>query len=109
MAQKTTIGNSIRIARECRGLTQEELAKIIGVTLDTICHYENGTWQAPTKRVPALAKALGVSENVLLKNTDANTFTLTKAEIRLLDNYRKLDEKGVKIISALTSYLASEE
>ncbi|MBQ0955956.1 helix-turn-helix transcriptional regulator [Serratia symbiotica] len=34
--------NNIRIVRERAGLTQSELAKLVGRTSGAICHYETG-------------------------------------------------------------------
>lgn len=42
----------LRIARVIRGLTQSEVASLVGVDRSTYCHYERGT------RVPRLDTAL---------------------------------------------------
>jgi transcriptional regulator with XRE-family HTH domain len=39
------VGNRLRYARLCRGLTQEELARRVGLTQGTITNYERGYTQ----------------------------------------------------------------
>lgn len=53
--------NNIRRARECAGLSQEELAESIGVGRTTIVSLENGRTQLFNKNVPRIAAQLGIS------------------------------------------------
>lgn len=64
------IGNIIRSARHSKGLTQEELGDMIGVTKATINKYESGTVTNYTRpRIEALSKALDISPLVFLQTT----------------------------------------
>ena len=56
---------TIREAREKKGMTQQELAKAVGVKAVSICRYELGQ-RAPR---PAVAKKLGV---ILEKSEDVD-------------------------------------
>ena len=59
------IGRRIRHYRLLRGLTQEELAKKIGVSWEMVSRYENGR-SDPTNRIVFIANALNTSPNILL-------------------------------------------
>lgn len=57
-----TIGNRIRVAREARNLTQEELGKACGTTKQTIFKYENGIiTNIPLDRIEKIASVLNVT------------------------------------------------
>ena len=51
-----TVSNTIRIARQKKSLTQEELADAVGVTRQTIIALEKGNY------IPSLLLALSLSE-----------------------------------------------
>jgi putative transcriptional regulator len=53
--------NSLREARVARGLTQEQLADLVGVTRKTINTVERGVFLPSTVLALKLARALGAS------------------------------------------------
>ena len=55
----------IKSARLKAGMTQKELAKIIGVTKQTIINYEKGTTDPSWERLEDIAKALKVDVDAL--------------------------------------------
>jgi len=62
-----TVGDRIKYYRERSGLTQQELADMVGVKFPAISKYELGTVDnLPLKKIEALANALGVTGGVLL-------------------------------------------
>lgn len=61
-----TLGERLRRLRKKSGLTQEDLADIVGVNPVTVSCWENNTYLPKTQSIKALAKALGVSEADLL-------------------------------------------
>ncbi len=61
-----TIGERIKKLREARGLTQDSLARSIGVTQDSISLWESNKRIPNTAYVIALCKYLGVSADYLL-------------------------------------------
>jgi Zn-dependent peptidase ImmA (M78 family)/DNA-binding XRE family transcriptional regulator len=65
------LGDVLAIARKARGLTQSELAELVGATQPTINRYEAGDRDPEPETVTALAKALGVTEQLL---THGNRF-----------------------------------
>lgn len=58
--------NQIREVRKAAKITQEELAKVIGITHATLSRYESGAIDPPTSQLQAIAAALGVSVGRLL-------------------------------------------
>ncbi len=58
--------NRIREARKAAKLTQEELARTIGITHATLSRYESGAINPPASQLQAIASALGVSVGYLL-------------------------------------------
>ncbi|RAL21939.1 helix-turn-helix domain-containing protein [Thermoflavimicrobium daqui] len=60
------IGERIRLIRIKKGMTQEEIGKLIGRSAAVISSYETGKRCPPTKQVDDLSKALGVSVDYLL-------------------------------------------
>lgn len=62
-----TIGEKIKALRESLSLTQEELAKRIHVTKQTIFKYENGIiTNIPMNKIKSLAEALGTTPPELM-------------------------------------------
>ena len=80
-----TLGNNIRMYREQKGLSQEELANRCGWTTNnarsTISKIESGVNDVPTSKVKVIAEQLGVSVCDLM-NSSANV--QTKDKIRKL-------------------------
>lgn len=64
-------GNRIKKARIEKGLTQEELAKLMDVTRNAVGAWENGRALPPAKNFPRLASLLGVSTAYLQMETDS--------------------------------------
>ena len=61
VSMKTTIGNRIAQARTAAGLNQSELAARIGVTPQSVQHWEHDRTAPRGKRVEALSKILNVT------------------------------------------------
>ena len=60
------VGARIKAARESRELTQDQLARKLGVTWVTISRWERGINPPPVNRLRVLAQVLGVSSGDLL-------------------------------------------
>jgi transcriptional regulator with XRE-family HTH domain len=61
-----TLGDRIRRFRLAKGLTQTELAKLLGVPQQTVTYYEVRGVSPPPQLLVAIADALDVSTDVLL-------------------------------------------
>ncbi|MBU5257234.1 helix-turn-helix domain-containing protein [Tissierella praeacuta] len=65
-------GQKLKILREERGLTQEDLSKMIGVSSKTISRYESGESKPRYPRIyDDIAEALEIDKLDLLSNEDA--------------------------------------
>ena len=58
--------NSLRRLREAAGLTQQDLAKLTGLTTATISYAETGRVDPSLDTIKRLAEALGVQPGALL-------------------------------------------
>ena len=69
---KLQLGNRLKVARAERNLSQEDLARLAGVTRQTICSIETGQYCPSALLVFILSKQLGksVEELFYLKETD---------------------------------------
>lgn len=121
MTRKTTIGENIKTLREMRGLSQSDLAEIVGVKPAAISKYEQGRVpNIPPKRIEQIAKALGVTPNVLIgwdessstKSTVPNAVQvsssgLTDAEKEILEKFRQIDDEHLPQAMAYLQFLIS--
>lgn len=57
---------NLKIARLKKGLKQEELAEMVGVSSLTISRWELGVTNVPSNKLILLSKVLGVSADYLL-------------------------------------------
>lgn len=77
----------IKSARLKAGMTQKELAKIIGVTKQTIINYEKGTTDPSWARLEDIAKALKVDVDALFPY---NEFGEMKGDVKWADHLERL-------------------
>lgn len=76
-----SIGQIIKRCRKERNLTQNELAELIGVSMQAVSKWERDVGMPDISQIVPLARALGVSTDKLLGYTD-ETFDAEIAEIR---------------------------
>ena len=60
-------GGLVKSQREAKGLTQAQLATLVGVTQPAVAQWENGDGYPEARRVGRLAVAIDVSAEWLLK------------------------------------------
>jgi transcriptional regulator with XRE-family HTH domain len=60
------LGERIAQARKVQGMTQTQLAELLGIAQQTMAHYEVGRLRLPTSMLPLLAQGLNVSVGELL-------------------------------------------
>lgn len=95
------IGKRIREARLKKSLTQEELAKIVGVTKGAIANYENNTSHPKEPVMYSLIDALDVDANFLFQDFVKTTNTpiiLSDSAQKLAEDYDSLDGHGQRIV-----------
>ena len=67
LGEEVGILGNVSILRKAAGLTQEQLAKRLGVSRTTVCMWEIRSETPPSKYLLALSEALGCSVEDLLK------------------------------------------
>lgn len=94
------IGRRIKEARLNKSLTQEELAKLVGVTKGAIANYENNTSHPKENVMYALINALGVDANFLFQDfvETKKAPSLSDEAMKLAKDYDGLDEHGQRVI-----------
>lgn len=98
------IGKRIKEARENLGLTQSELAGLVGVTGSAITNYEKETSHPKESVLYRLFEALKVDANYLFQDVAGisdHTNTVTISEFNHIKKYRQLDNYGKRIIDLL--------
>ncbi len=85
------IGIRIRKYRELRGLSQKELADLIGVSNSRVSNWEQGINRPNADIISDLCKALDVSPSELL-DIQISTDNLNEQERKLVSAYRNKPE-----------------
>ena len=63
-------GHRVRTIRKRKGITQTELAKMIGSTQRAVCYYENETGNPSMEIIEKIALALAVPKRALIDDED---------------------------------------
>ena len=97
-----TIGQRIRIARERRDMTLDEVAQLCKTTKQTIFKYENEiVTNIPYDKIVLLSNALDVSPSYLFgwdeKENSPSERTLTEGEQMLLNLFRQIPEDQQRV------------
>ena len=95
-----SIGSRIKEQRLGLKLTQEELAKRIGVTKGAIANYENGVSSPKLDLMYKLFTALNCDANYLFQDEmeDLQDVALNATERVMIHNYRELDTHGKEMV-----------
>ena len=75
-----TLAEAIKQVREDKGLTQKQVASIMGISQQAYGQYESGKREPKPKTIIKIANALNISPNYL-QPTDADSFMYTDTEI----------------------------
>ena len=92
-----TIGQRIRLARERKDMTLDEVARLCNTTKQTIFKYENEiVTNIPYDKIVLLSNALDVSPSYLFgwdeKESSPSEPVLTEGEKLMLELFRKIPE-----------------
>lgn len=74
--EKVSIGSRIRIMREAKGMKQEEIAEITGISQQMYSKYENDTSKLTVEKLEKIAEALGMESGELLSSEGSYTFNI---------------------------------
>lgn len=99
------IGKRIKEARLKKGLTQEELGKLIGVTGSAITNYEKETSRLREPIIYALMQVLEVDANYLFQDSitlpKKITSSLSDEDIKIAYKYSQLDKWGKQTVRSV--------
>jgi transcriptional regulator with XRE-family HTH domain len=87
-----SVGARVRALREKRGLSQQELADLVGVHLSQLSRLERGTSLPSAETVLALARALRATTDALLRGDRDGEELIEFGNIRLYEKFRLLDK-----------------
>ena len=71
-------GKRLKELRNKKGLTAHDLAKSLGVALNTIFQYENGTTTPKKYNVQMLSKILNVKEEYFFENKNVDEYLVAE-------------------------------
>lgn len=109
----TVTGQRLKQLRLHRGMSQAEVAKLIGVERVTYLQYEKGT-NRPVRKLKELAQLFGVTVDYLLGNSDSFPVTenfdlkrnfLNEQQTKLVEGYDKLNDEGQNMLLGILASL----
>lgn len=93
MQNKAAFGSRIREYRIKKGLSQPQLAALLGVTKNAVTNWEAGASRPDIASIPALCTHLGISADTFF-DMPAQYRALNAAEAAHMERYRLLDGTG---------------
>lgn len=107
-----SFGYQLLRCRKVRGLTQVELAELVGVSQRVISYYENESQYPPSTILKKLAEALGVSSDTLLGLEDPRE-EITQRDTLLAKKFLEAENLPVSerktIIQVIDAVLSKNE
>ena len=103
-----TFGDILKNIRLQRGMSQEELATLLGTTKQVISRYETNQRTPKITVANEYAKRLGISLDTLL-GSEASTPcrplpSLTAQETAIIRKYRILDDRGRAVVESVLDH-----
>ncbi len=98
-----SIGTRIKECREALGITQEELAMLLGVSKGAIGNYEAGIGYPKVENMTKLFKILKTDANYLFQDEVSTKVKeiLNNQEKQHLHKYRQLDDYGKEAVDSI--------
>ena len=100
-----TFCTRLKEARTGKGMTQEQMAKELGIAKSTLSGYENGTSEPSINMISQIITLLGVDANYLWQDSTDFTMKVSFDEIQIVEKYRALDEHG----KVMVDFVLNEE
>ncbi len=102
------IGSKIRKAREAKGLSQKELAKLLSTSYSVIGKYERDEMQPSIEAAKKIAKLVGTTVGYLLGETDEENILKDPEMLKRLNEIGKMEDtdKG-HILSVIDGFIKS--
>ena len=103
-----SMGPVIKDARKEMGLSQVELAKMLGISRVNLGNWESDKYKPEFDLIPALCRILKISLEELFGMETGKT-ALNKREYELLDTYRSLSEPNKNVLFKTAKAMEDEE
>lgn len=107
------LGQRIANARKAQGITQVQLAKMLGVSQQTIAHYEGGRLRLVASIIPAIAQAVGTTVMDLMGETttpEIKSKRGPKSKLELqMEEISKLPRSKQKFISEMLEAVTQQQ
>ena len=94
----------IKQIKSQKKITNDRLAEMTGIPLGTLTKIMAGVSDSPKlSNIIAICDALECTLDYIISGIpeNHNNYTLTDSEIRLIENYRKLDEYGAELVAVV--------
>lgn len=99
-----SFSEKLKAARITKGLTQEEVARKIGIAKSTYCGYETGKREPDVDKIKKLAYVLGTTGDILLETNmkpAVDHLHISTAALKIARSYDSLDAHGKKVVSVV--------
>lgn len=108
LQNKAAFGDKIRAYRTEKGLSQPQLAQLLGVTKNAITNWETGARRPDLGHIPALCAHLGISADMFF-DMPTDNHSLTLAEQEHMKLYRSLDRFKQRSVDTLMESMIENE
>lgn len=88
----------LKEARKGSGMTQSQLAEILGIAKSTLSGYESGSSEPSIAMAGKIMDTLGIDANYLWQDYREADMQLSALESGMITMYRNLDEHGRKVV-----------
>ncbi|TGE15998.1 XRE family transcriptional regulator [Hymenobacter elongatus] len=95
-----TIGERLKVVRQSRGMTQQEMADLLGVSRPLITQLEGGRHQPSSEALETIVDKLGISRNWLwFGSGPMEEFSPVGGNVQILGDLEEADYLDVKLVT----------
>lgn len=107
------LGQRIAEARKAQGITQVQLAEILGVSQQTIAHYEGGRLRLVASLIPSISNAIGTTVIELMGESTTQEIKSKrgpKSKLELqIEQIHKLPRAKQKFVSEMLETIIQQQ
>lgn len=90
------IGRKIKEFRKHKGLSQERLAELIGLSFQQVQKYEAGTNRLNTDKLQAIANTLTIPVAAFFEDQPIEALPFSEQERKLIESFRSIQDNRIK-------------
>ncbi len=97
------VGQRLRIARNAKGVSQDQLGKAVGLTFQQIQKYERGANRISCSRLWEFSKLLDVKMSYFFNDSDDDKSLLDNQQLSMLTAFSNVEDKAtaINVVKAL--------